>query len=260
MSQRTQKSVVSINDWQVADLRLTAFPELPVKAKEIEWWQSTVGESPESRTFRPKSGELSEQGPFETGMLSLNIQQLRIDWHLTKARPQEIAEDDLLTVGGFSDVLPSFHSLMQKWLENDCPKLRRIAFGSVLLLPVERRQEGYEQLSVYLPHIELDPEGSSDFMYQINRPRNSNLGIPNLQINRLCKWSVSAFVNILMKLDQRTRSSEQYYTPEVYACRLELDISTTADFKGLLPQNKLVSVYEELVTFGKEILEKGDIP
>ncbi len=63
-----------------------------------------------------------------------------------------------------------------------------------------------------------------------------------------------------MKLDPRTRSSEQYYAPEVYACRLGMDINTTADFKGLLPRNKLVSIYEELAVFGKEILEKGDIP
>ncbi len=138
--------LVSINNWQVANLRLTAFPEPTAKPKEIEWWQNTVGESPESRTFHPKSGELIEQGPFETGVLSLNIQSLRIDWHFTKVLPNEMPEDELPTIGGYFDISRSFLNLMRKWLENDCPELRRIAFGSVLLLPVESRQEGYEQL------------------------------------------------------------------------------------------------------------------
>lgn len=260
MSVNTQEKPASIMEWQVGDLRLTAFPEQPLKVQGNEWWEKIVREAPESSTFNRKSGVLSERGPFESGVLSLNIHPLRIDWHLTKVQPNEIPEEEIPTVGGFSDTSESFARLMQKWLERNCPELDRLAFGAILLWPVQSRQAGYERLANYLPNVKFDPEGSSDFMYQINRPRNSNLDIPDLKINRLSKWSVLVYMSAMIKLDAKSYRSVQYDTPEIYACRLDMDINTAADFRGPLPKDKLGKIFEELVAIGQEITKKGDIP
>jgi hypothetical protein len=259
MSDKKTKQLASMNEWQTAHLRLTAFHEPTINVQEIEWWQKIVGVPPESRTFRPKSGELREEGPFETGMLTLNIQPLRIDWHLTKAHQTELPEEDLPTIGEFPKISEIFLTLMRSWLKNGAPKLGRVAFGAVLMLPVQSRQVGYERLAAYLPGIKLDPNESSDFLYQINKPRNSKLEIPDLRVNRLCKWSVAVFGRASMHLNLVTGRSEQFSSPDVYACRLEMDINTAADFKDTLPQDQLVSIFEELVALGKEIIERGDI-
>lgn len=259
MSDKNNKQLASMNEWRTVHLRLTAFPEPTISVQDIEWWQKLVGEPPESRILHPKSGELREEGPIETGVLTLNIQPLRIDWHLTKAQQTGLPEEDLPTIGEFPKISEIFVKLMRTWLKKDAPKLGRVAFGAVLLLPVQTRQTGYERLSAYLPGIKLDPQRSSDFLYQINKPRDSKLGIPGLKVNRLCKWSVAVLMHASMQFNLMTGKSEQFSGSDVHACRLEMDINTAADFKDILPQDKLESILDELVDLGKEIMEHGDI-
>jgi hypothetical protein len=245
--------------WQVVDLRLTAFPEQPIDTRgELNWWQNTLGESPESKTVHPKSGQFREEGPFENEVLALKIDQLRIDWTLT--RPQdEIPVEELPTIGGFSIVTEKFTKLMRKWLESDCPELDRIAFGAVLMLPVQNRKAGYELLVDHLPNVTIDPENSQDFMYRINRPRSSALNIPGLLINRLCTWSVSRIVNAMMKIEPTRHGSERRIIQEFYGCRLQLDINTSENFEGPLPPHHIVDILDELVSLGTEIALRGDL-
>ncbi len=44
------------------------------------------------------------------------------------------------------------------------------------------------------------------------------------------------------------------------ACRIEIDVSTAADFPDELPREKLATILRELVNLGKEIASRGDIP
>ena len=260
MTQNHYNQRASLHEWQVEHLRLTAFPDSTMKIPVINWWEKLTGQQPESRTFRPKSDELLEEGAFETGVLALHIQPFRIDWRLTRANPKGIPDEEIPMIGEFPMVLESFLNLMQKWLQDESPQLGRLAFGAVLFLPVENHQAGYERLSAYLPNIKLDSEASSDFLYQINRPRNSNIDIPGLRVNRLSKWSIFSFVRTLMESNIRTSRSEQLSHPGAFACRLELDINTTADFNNMLPREKLLTIFKELIEFGKEIIERGDVP
>jgi len=260
MSTNTKNKRASLHEWQVEQLRLTAFPSPSVKLPDVGWWENVVGRPPEARTSRPKTGELKEEGTFETGVLVLSIQPLRIDWRLAKAQQEELIDGDLPVIGEFPNLLESLIATMQRWLEKDCPEITRLAFGVVLLLPVENRQAGYERLSAYLHDIRLDPVGSSDFLYQINRSRSSGTGIQGLQVNRLSKWSVFSLVRSLMLLSNRAIQATQLSIPENYACRLELDINTAADFSEILARDKLLPIFREFVELAKEIVEKGDVP
>jgi len=123
-------------------------------------------------------------------------------------------------------------------------------------LPVDDRPSGYRKLGSYLPGIQIDPEGSSDFLYQINRPRKARLNIPSLRINRLSNWSVSR-IDIGGQFGAQTIELPGL---EQYACRLELDINTAPDFQEILVREQLRSTFEELVDLGKEIAARGDIP
>ncbi len=74
MSKNNDSQHAPLHEWQVGHLRLTVFLDPSWTVPEIGWWQNVVGEPPESRTSHPKSEKLVEQGPFESGMLTLSIQ------------------------------------------------------------------------------------------------------------------------------------------------------------------------------------------
>jgi hypothetical protein len=205
--------------------------------------------------------EQQEDGPFAPGGKLCQKRNPRgTEWFLEPV-PDPDKPEASLWLG--MTVLPPFKELMRRWLV-DCPPLQRLAFGAVLYLPVEDKMKGYSQLSAYLG-LELDPENSGDFLYQINRRRRSGCGVPNLEINRLSKWT-------WLQLGLRASDGEQPWLeirPSV--CLLELDINTALDFReplsgksyvpfrGPLPRESYVPLFDELVSFAEEIAVKGDV-
>jgi hypothetical protein len=209
--------------------------------------------------MRPRQGGSQEEGAFATGKLILSIGPTRIDWLLTGVSEQKSNGEDTLTIGAFPDVLRSFQELIERWFTLEtCPSLIRVAFGAVLLQPSASHQDAYQQLGRYLSSMTLDPEGSSDFFYQINRRRDSTTGIAGLKINRLSKWAMVNFTTMMF-----SGSPERIlYHPSMSASfvQLELDISTVPDFQGEFERGQLQPVFSELVRLGCEIASQGDIP
>ncbi len=243
--------------WQTMSVRVTGFPADPI-TREVSWWADLVGYPPEAAASRPKVGQYGTEGEFEGRQLSLQVQPDRFDWSLAPVIKLSEEEPSTLPLAGpFSEVLGSLMKIVERWLPV-APTITRLAFGAALAQPCEDRRSGYIQIAKYLPNVALDPD-SSDFLYQINRPRASKAGIENLRINRLMKWSVMQFHRFSMafeKLGIRTVG----LAPGDSACRLELDINTVPDFKGNLLPEKLPAVLRELVDLAFEIAAKGDIP
>ena len=244
----------SIDIWHTTKLRITAFTTTPLQGSIITWWKDLINDEPAEQTSFPKKGIYRFSGPYLDGILTLNIEPVRIDWFYDTI----IDKENKSTIDTFSEGLNKFIPLMSKWFEYipEIP-IGRLALGTILQIPVKNRKIGYEIISSYLPDITLDSENSSDFFYQINRPRASKLNIDDLVINRLSKWQVISIISGQTPLGQ----SELGYIPfmEDYSCRLELDINTSNKFKGLLPSDKTNDIFQELVELGKEIAEKGDI-
>jgi len=172
-----------------------------------------------------------------------------------------VAENEVVgkTIGPVREALDIFSPLMRRWFElESCPPVQRLAFGAILRQPVNDQQSGYRQISAYLPFVKLDAENSSDFSYQINRPRVSTSGFAELKINRLSKWSVVAGQSIQFAVGL---TSARYLPGRAYfACHLEVDINTAAEFQGELPRDQLPQIFQELVDLGIEIAREGDIP
>jgi hypothetical protein len=260
MSRQTIADNSSLTVWQTETLRLTAFPSPSARIVNPTWWADIVGEPPESKISRPKEGIYQEEGPFAQGKLVVSVQPTRVDWLFTSIIDPKREDMNVPIIGTFSEALDRFFSLMLRWFEFDtCPPVQRLAFGAILLQSVEDRQDGYRRIAEYLPSIRLDPDGSSDFAYQINRPRNSTSGITGLRINRLSKWSVASWRSTQISLGSAAPMG-YFLGPEYFACRLELDINTSQDFQGELPREQLPRIFQELADLGKEIAIKGDIP
>jgi hypothetical protein len=125
-----------------------------------------------------------------------------------------------------------------------------------LLRPVEDEKAGYRQLSTFLP-FELDPD-SSDFSYQINRPRPSQ-ALDDLEINRLCKWSVARIRSLRLTLGSGSPIAEA--VDVLTACRLEFDVNTSPKWgQKPLPSEALPALLDELHHLGQEIATEGDKP
>lgn len=213
-----------------------------------------MAEPPETRTMKPREGVLVEEGIVQDGRLRLKIHPIKIDWHYVVARPEKV-EQGIPSLGTLSQALDLFVPLMRRWLKDMCPRINRVAFGASIFQPVQDQKAGYETLGKYLPAVKIDPIGSSDFLYRINRPRQLKTGIPGLKINRLTSWSV-------IRLESHLVAPQRVFVQDLNlrACYVELDISTAQDHEGELPGDKLTSILDELLSESKEIATEGEIP
>jgi hypothetical protein len=243
--------------WQTQTLRLTAFPSPSVQIIQPTWWHDLMGEEPENRSLQPRKGGLREEGPFADGNLILGVAPTRIDWFYTPTVDEKQVSEGFLTISPLHDAIGVFAPLMNRWFELEtCPTVRRLAFGGVILQPVQDRQTGYQRIMQYLPLAQMDIDNSSDFSYQINRKRNSRV-IPDLSINRLSRWSVVAHQDIEMPIPPAL--THQPLGPIYHACQLELDINTVPEFPGEFERGQLSSIFQELIDWAVEIAREGDI-
>lgn len=252
-----------LSNWRVETLRLTIFASKIPDLETIDWWEGLVNELPETKTVQPRSGTLQEVGAIKNGLcnLSLECQAQRIDWHLTPIVKAEEQIAEFPSFASLSEGLNLFKELLAPWLNDRCPEADRIAFGAILTQAVPTKEAGYELLGRFLPSVKLDPIGSSDLVYQINRPRTSRCDVPGLKVNRLSRWSVARLSGVMVQLAAGGKVSPQVVQVRntVYAERVELDVNTFRESEEPLPADKRVTIFKELVELGVEIASKGDI-
>ena len=257
MTTQSEMLLDSFEVWNAETLRLTAFHSPTVPINSAAWWNDVGGRPPDTSVSRLKDIIRQEEGTLENGKLVMQIQSGRVDWVYTVVDESDHPPEEIPTIGPFSKTMPIFSALMDKWHKLEAlPSMHRLAFGAILLQPVNDLKTGYERLAKYLPAVQLDCEDSSDFMYQINRPRNSEI-VSGPRINRLSKWSVSRLR--LYNLQVTAAQPTPLPILERYACRLELDINTAPEFQDNLPKEKLSALLHEFIGFGKEIAQHGDI-
>lgn len=193
-------------------------------------------------------------GPVGEGLMVLTTQPGRVDWNFVP-RSEEGLPPEVRFVGTFVDTVDLFSQIMGRWLGN-APALVRLAFGAIVHQPVQDKAEAYRYLAKSLPAVNLDVENSEDFIYQINRPRQSTV-VQGLKINRLGKWSAALFLGV--RFDMTKQMISRHLAGGEYTCRLELDINTDALFPGELPGTQLHAVFEELKNLGMEMADRGDV-
>jgi hypothetical protein len=239
-------------DWQMASARFTVFVA-PDTIVPSTLWRDIVGEEPENSIVQRAVATKNENGPFAEGTLTLQVQPMRIDW---VHEPSGMGSE-----GGLPPVLGVFPAsaeplleLGRRWAQSAWfPSAQRIAVGFVLISATPDRETGYGELRQFIDAVP-NGTGATDFQYQVNRPRPSHAGIDGLRVNRLSKWSVGSYqlVVVLGGATNPTRGPLQTHL------RLELDVSTTQDFVGLLPPERIESVISDLFDGAREVFEHGD--
>lgn len=242
-------------NWNYQHLRLTAFFSSTINIKDNSWWTDTMGGDPENSSYRMSPiPTREEEGYIDELIIHLKIEPNRADWLLLSPSAQEI--DEFPNLGDSSQAIAAFTELANNWFKNIIDlDIARLAFGSRLLRKVKDRIESYKELKKILPNIKIDPEKSSDFLYQINRPRLSST-IDGLYINRVSKWRCMNSKVLSLHLGSVPQSN---IATDIYATNLDLDISTNADRETILPLDTLQGLLKEFINLGEEIAQKGDI-
>lgn len=245
--------------WRAQVLRFTAFHSSQDDISPSDWWAELVGESPDAETTKPKQAIITAEGSYKDGRLTLTKSPAVIDLRFqlpTGIQPSEVG--GIRTIGAFQNLYPDFIDMGKRLFDIDSfPAVSRCAFGAELALPVKNQAEGYVYLASYLPAVQIDANNSRDFVYQINRRRQSRLDIPELTINRLNSWGVMraqrGTINVLDP-NQQPSAIETFW-----ACKLDLDINTWQEFKGDLPRENYSEILDELLGMGIEIVNEGDL-
>lgn len=243
--------------WQVAALRLTTFlgPETELDTS-VSWWEKVTNKSPELQNNNIKLHQKSEKGIFNDITLSFDLTLGRVDWQVTGLPIDQPTINSASDFQPISNLLPILSEVASRWL-TVAPPVMRLAFGAQLGIPVADRTSGYQLLSKYLSTVAIDPEGSSDFSFQINRPRRS-LITPDLKINRLSKWSVLIFTTTSLLLQNDNPVSSQR-SSSFNSCFLDMDINTSATNTKEFSQDQSKAYFIELRDLGLEIAKSGDI-
>lgn len=226
---------------------------------EVNWWEEIVGEAPEKRDERPRVGESHSTGTYAGGELVMSLSPVRIDWNWNKLLTDDVS-DAIPVIGPLPEAIETFKNAMKKWIDYQIPT-RRLAFGAVLIQPVENAVDGYKRIQEYVESVKLDIDHMSEFLYQINRSRPSTTAVADLVINRLTQWSIMEFrpISIHGVLGSTGDQSVTSFGDSHQAFRLGLDINTKPGNVDELPPDKMSDIFSELVEMGLEIAEKGDV-
>lgn len=241
-------------DWRVSSARLTVFVTPDTEVPNT-LWRDMVGEDPESSIIQRATSTRTETGPFADGTLTLQVQPMRVDWNY---EPIGVGLHDGLppVLGAFPTAAGPLLQFGYRWVRAAWfPSTSRIALAFVLISATANRERGYRELDRYIDGVPSTPD-ATDFHYQVNRPRASRAGLDGLQINRLSKWSVGGYGSVFFAPGVPNASPTQ--SPLLYHLRVELDISTSAAFNGLIPRDTVQSVLDDLFNGATEIAERGN--
>lgn len=241
-------------------LRATTFiPNLSMDdAIENTWWDETVDDKPDDEHIDRQNGVKEQKGSLNGNQLVMVSRPGRVDWTLGAAEGGSSNMSELPALGPLStETLDPFVDIVKNWL-NECPPVNRLAFGANLGSMVADAKTGYEEIQPYLPAVKLDPQGVSDFLYQINRPIKSAVR-QDIMINRLNRWMVMLLSTVGVAIEPPTSKAAANIQGQRHICRLDLDINTSLLEDGVVKDDAYV-IFKELVEHGREIASRGDVP
>lgn len=243
--------------WVAEAIRLSVFPVNEAAAVETLHWEQAVGIPPDTvnrQSQQPQIPRIIEEGPWNNCRLQTDSQRGQIHWRAFSATPNP---DGPGSIGSLSGVARLFREALNHWLAVHCPTINRLAFGANLMIPANSLEEVCAYLDGMLPTVSVTDDGARDFMYRINRRRQSRHH-EGLGINRLATWSVSQAMGIEIVIVGGVPSAK--VSEGRNFCRLEFDINTVPIPADVIPQEVVPNVFAELIDAAIEISIEGDIP
>ena len=237
--------------WGVENLRLTLFH--PSDTSPAGLWEKLMGVSPEGIDERPNQGVRREQGDAFGNRIQLVTQKQRIDWNVVPN--PTLGSDHYPTLTASDRAMSALQDALSVSIQA-IRQVQRLAFGATLVRQVSSLDDGMNYLAEFLPHMNLESRGGSDFIYQINRRRLSATA-RQVQVNRLAKWQLDQFQSGAIRISPSQGPQVQTSEPG-FVSRLTLDINTAPE-SNAISVSRMPNLFDELTAFAREIAVKGDV-
>ena len=252
---REDALVLDFGEWDIESLRLSIFYP-PGGSTLSGLWEQLMGIAPENEANRPREGIRQEQGSAEGNRLSLDIRSERLDWHIVGGQPPrgEEGRSPVIKLIAGERMTPLLGRALDVSLRS-LSQVHRLAFGAVLVWQASDRNEGMRQLSKFLPQMDLENRGGSDFIYQINRLSRSTLA-RHVTINRLSRWQTEELQGGMLRVTPTKPSFEIF--ERVLINKLILDVNTAPESNAISP-DRMPSLFGELTILANDIAIKGDV-
>ena len=251
MSQTTP--VGDFGQWNVEHLRLTIFHPSGVDTSNL--WERLMHVLPESRDERPREGVVQQQGEAGGNRLLLITRADRFDWTVI---PNPASDAGIMPTPILVDINQAV-TLIQDALRISLQAVTvmdRLAFGALLGQQVADPTEGMSRLSEYLPRLGLEEQGVSDFVYQINRRRQS-FRVPHAQLNRVARWSSEQIIQARLRITPALLPQVQP-SGTGFVNRLLLDVNTVPGTSAIA-HGRFSGLFVELVEIACKVASEGDV-
>jgi hypothetical protein len=240
--------------WKIESLRLSVFYSAPDNVDSEKWYEKCLSVTPEKTELRRAEGIQIDTGVVDGQRCTLQVQQGRADWNLSREFALDAIEGDL----GASHEAGKLFRVFFDWVA-ELRSVVRIAVGVVCKFPTDDKNHSYRVLQSFLPDLNIDLE-SSEFGYKINRPRKIDLlNSESMLINRISAWGALMQRRLVQQVIPGEIQFKVASEKSSHSVVCEVDISTDAIRTEVIDPSYRVFILERLVDLSLEIFEKGDV-
>lgn len=247
--------------WEVQSIQLNVFPMEPLAAFGHDWLKEMFGDAAESaETTRKKNHREDKLTLGENRQLMVTIQPGKITW--LEIAPIQLEVEDpperYPALGPFAEARARFTQSMINWLPH-CPPIWRVGLGAKLIQQTANQLEAYKIIGEYLKDtVKIDPEGSCDFQYRVNRPCQSVV-VPGVKLNRLTTWN-SLKLDFEVGVIVGVGTEKPTHIRSLSVCAVDLDINTAPEHTTTLASDVLPQLISEMGSHAERIADNGDMP
>lgn len=237
-----------MKNWLVQRLRFSAFiPDATLDPLSTIW--PLISEvPPESDESRPRERLHRMAAPEADSVLEVVSLPGRFD--IIKSPDVQAEIQPIVHFGDADSQLSNFveriHLLLDKL--GSTINIHRLALGVVLIRKVDSRKLAYEELGKLLL-VNLDPEKSRDFLYQINYPEIFELDSGSIELNRLSRWSAMRTQHFMFAPNEKGEPipGRSGLAREETFVRCEIDNSSAAEINDPFSANSMHLILNRLI-------------
>jgi hypothetical protein len=239
-------------DWQVESLRASLFSarDIPISDED---WRAIYGQS-DNYSRQSMQGGYIYSAKFGDSQLSLSNINRRVDIIQSASPPVEPTNVAFPSVGAWDAVRDRFATMAKAWIVRKEISVARIAFGVILLAPMDSKIHAYDTLKALLSSVKVDSENMRDLLYRINWPSTSGV-VDTLLLNRITSWSALEFYLARVELGAVPSTIAQ---DRGYALRLEIDNNTDSAQSEPFDNRKVIPILQELISLASESVVNGE--
>jgi hypothetical protein len=241
-------------DWHAESLRVSLFTRVAPTLSDQDWKTLTGQEEADTRTQIP--GGRAFIGSAFGGQLTLANPGLRIDCMLSVLPSEQPVGGTFNSVGPWSNTSETFLEATVPWITALDIEVTRVAFGCVLLLKSDSRDEAYARLGDLLSSVNVKSE-MRDLIFRVNWVAKSK-AVPDLQINRITSWA-AVRISLGTLIVAGAAPAQVQLGPPADCVRLEIDHNTVQEWGKPFDREQVVSIYKELVSLADENAKKGEV-